>query len=132
MSAFTRWLALLGPCVLVGIFAGAVVGFIFELLRLSPSGHMLSVAAALRTGIWLGVFAWLAALLFFGALAGLGIGQIALPALVTCLATSIVTVLIDNVIAFSVFFVFVGIAAGYLIGRALCAACDYLRAGSNV
>jgi hypothetical protein len=123
MNAFTRWLALLGPCVLVGIFAGALSGFIFELLRLTPAGHAISAATALRAGIWIGLLVWLAALLYFGALAGIGIKQMALPALVTCLAVAIVTVLICRTVFVPALFVFVGIAVGYLIGRALCAAC---------
>ena len=123
MNAFTRWLALLGPCVLVGIFAGALSGFIFELLRLAPAGHSMSVATAFRAGIWIGLLVWLAALLFFGALAGIGMRQMALPALVSCLAVAIITVLICRAAIVSALFVFVGIAVGFLIGRALCAVC---------
>jgi hypothetical protein len=89
----------------------------------------MSAATALRTGIWIGLLVWLAALLFFGALAGIGMRQMALPALVTCLAVAIITVLICRAVIVSALFVFVGIAVGYLIGRALCAACGVYSRG---
>src|SRR5215469_2418573 len=72
MNRLWQWLGSQGKCALAGALAGTIVGFIFELLQFFQSTPRFGASILLRIGVLLSLAAWLAVILFLGAIAEQG------------------------------------------------------------
>jgi len=123
MNAFWRWLTAQGKCALAGALAGIVVGFLFEMLQFTQPVRF-AAADLPQIGLLLGLAGWLTVLLFLGLIAGQADWTMVLPSFVTSAITALLTVVVDNALWQPAASVFVGLIAGFLVGRTLCWACQ--------
>lgn len=131
--ALTTWLDGLGPCASCGAIAGALTGFVLGFTQWGMSWRPLPIHIALDLGILLGLFAFLAIVLFIGVLGNFGVQRLVWPALFTSVLVSVLVVLIMNRLDAKLFGTLLGWTIGLIVGRALCYACvRATKAGNEV
>jgi len=123
MTRVINWLGRFGICATVGGMAGAITGLILgAMLSILTSGHI-PLSVAVMTGAILGILAWIFVLWIFTAVGHYIFGDIALPALFTCLLVSIVVALVINALGGLSISTLLGWIIGFVIGAVLCRFC---------
>jgi hypothetical protein len=122
-STLYRFIASAGICAVSGAIAGAFVGGVFGLVRFVSPQVQIPLAVLLVVAITLSLLAWLVVLTIVGVFGNYGVRAIAGRALVTTGISGILTVLLANAMHAGLAGMLLGWVIGFLVGRALCAAC---------
>jgi hypothetical protein len=122
-STLYRFIASAGICAVSGAIAGAFVGGVFGLVRFVSPHVPIPLAVLLGVAFALSLLAWLVVLTIVGVFGNYGVRAIAGRALVTTGITGILTVMLANAAHAGLGGMLLGWVIGFLIGRALCAAC---------
>jgi hypothetical protein len=122
-SLLKQWLSRQGICALCGSIAGSFTGFVFGLAHAASPMFDPTVKQAVIVGMALGLLAWVGILFFIGVLADYGVWQIFWQTFVNSELTSIITVLVIRAVHAKSAGMLIGWVIGFLVGRALCAAC---------
>jgi hypothetical protein len=123
MTRFISFLSRSGICAVAGSIAGSIAGLIFGLALLAVPSHTLPAQQALPIGLILGILAWIAVLFLLFAVGRYSLRSVLWQSLLTCLLTSIFTVLIVNALHQTFLGMLIGWIVGFMVGRALCALC---------
>ncbi len=124
LSGLVRWIGRQGVCAVAGSIAGSFTGMIIGLALMAAPSHALPVGKALVVGVMLGIISWFLVLLFLIVFGRYLLRDIVWQSFVTCLLAGIFTVLIVNALRQPYLGMIVGWLVGFLIGKALCAACN--------
>ncbi len=129
-SIFSIWRRSI--CALAGGFCGGVAGALLGLYQAADPAFRLSGPEVWQMGLLLALVAWIGVLVVIGLWLHYGLRATALPALVTAVIVSIITVAIANKVHVPPLTVWIGLIVGTLIGAALCAFCRlrYTPAGA--
>jgi len=103
--------------------AGGITGLLFGLVQLGGPGAVFPVIEAAKTGILLGLVAWVVILVVVGLWLHYGLRPIALPALLNALVAAVLTVLIASPLRIPLLDVWIGLLVGTLVGATLCRLC---------
>jgi hypothetical protein len=124
LARLTAFVVRLPFCGKVGAIAGATVGL---LAATSYVAQMLTTWAAVwQVGLLLAVPAWLTVLFVVGVLLRYRCADLAVPALVNCLLTSLATIAVLHLLPPSGFAILVGALVGAAVGSILCWLCERL------
>lgn len=119
-SIFTIWQRSL--CAVTGALSGGIAGSFFGLFQ-AASAAALTSHEVIQMGILLALIAWACILVIIGLWLHFGVRAIALPALLTAVLVSIVTVAIANRVHIPFLAVWIGLLVGTIIGALLCRLC---------
>lgn len=110
----------LGNCAIVGVIAGALAGVLLAVLDLMHGVLVLSNQEVVHLSLLLTAFTWACLLFLLTALVRLTFQSVALPALLNCLLTCLLLVLVCNWLGAFAFAWILGMLIGAGIGRLLC------------
>jgi hypothetical protein len=114
-------------CALAGATVGAIAGFFFGLLQSAKPGVTFTASDLALASLLLAATGLLVVLVVFGLWQRYGAGAIFWPALIDALATSFLTVYVNNALKMPLLACPVGLLVGVVVGTVLCALCAYLR-----
>lgn len=123
MTRFISFLCGFGICATVGCMAGSFAGLFFGGMLLGAPGHHIALSTSVVIGACLGLLAWTVILWILSVVGHYVIGDVVLPALLTCLLVSVVTVLVVDLSRLPAPSMLIGWIIGFTIGAALCRFC---------
>ena len=110
-------------CAVTGAIAGGSAGLVLGLVQTQTPMIVLLPSQVVQVGLLLGVVAWFGLLMVVGVWLHYGIATIALPALVTSVLSSLLTIFVANQVLIPLLAVWIGLVVGTLVGLMLCRLC---------
>lgn len=124
MSNLYRFISTSGICAVSGAIAGAFVGGVFGLIEFVAANPTMPRPLLIDIAIGLSLVAWLIVLAVVGVFGNYGAVAIAGQSLVTTVITGFFTVFLIYAAHAGLAGMLLGWIIGFLIGKALCRACD--------
>jgi hypothetical protein len=120
MRSLMALLSKLGICAHTGALDGVITGFMCAAVEIVRAPGVLPWRIAFALALFLGLVGWSAALLFIGLVGRYGVWRMMVPALMTCLIVSLLTVLIAFTLGLALLDPLIGWLIGLTVGEVFC------------